>query len=702
MTAQPDEAKLTAYALGELDEAARSAVEARMAEDPAARQAVEETRRAARILSGELAAEPAPQLTAEQRAAVEARAAAAAARRGRRLQLRRLWLPMGVTAAAAIVLIGVSVFWSAILPGPQPTLVGRADPDGDGRRDAKLVGTPGARGEAPTVTGTPKHYPAAVPATRPPLAAGPTCMSNLQRLGNGPDRLHTKGDPMTLGGSLVKGPYTAGGKPDPGEMRSERPDGGWNRESYAAIVENPFRKVTDHPLSTLSIDVDTASYANVRRKLLWDKRWPEKGAVRIEEMVNYFPYDYAGPQEGDEHPFAAHTHVSRCPWEGRHRLLRVALKGKEIHPDSRPSSNFVFLLDVSGSMRPANKLPRVKEAMKMLVERLGENDRVAIVVYAAATGLVLDSTSCDHREQVLAALDRLHAGGSTNGGAGIQLAYRTAEEHFITGGVNRVILCTDGDFNVGVTSRSELLRLIEEKARSGVFLSVLGFGVGNYQDDRMEMLADKGNGNYAYIDTINEARKVLVDQMTGTLVTIAKDVKIQVEFNPAKVEAYRLIGYENRLLAKEDFHDDRKDAGEIGAGHTVTALYELAPAGGRVRTPKVDPLKYQTRPGLSEAAAGGAICTVKLRYKQPDAAKSTLMTHEVFDGGGRFEKAPRDFRFATAVAAFGMILRDSKHKGTYTLDAVIEQAKSSLGEDPFGYRGEFVQIVERARQLAPR
>jgi len=686
MTAQLDDAKLTAYALGELDEATRADVEARMAEDPAAREAVEETRRAAGILREELAAEPALKLTAAQRAAVEANAAAAAAERQRRLRRRGLWLRVGTTAAAATVLIGLGAwaFWSPALRELPSSGVGTARHGGETPPGPGLVGTPGGRGRAPRVTGTPKHY---APATRPDATA--------TSIGGSAHR-HLRGD------DLQRSPRVPPEKPGPGEGSPERPDGGWNRESYAEIVENPFRKVTDHPLSTFSIDVDTASYANVRRKLLWEKRWPEKGAVRIEEMINYFPYDYAPPAEGGEHPFAAHTHVSPCPWSRGHRLLRVALKGREIHPDSRPSSNFVFLLDVSGSMRPANKLPRVKEAMKMLVERLGENDRVAIVVYAAATGLVLDSTRCDEKETILAALDRLDAGGSTNGGAGIQLAYRTAEENFITGGVNRVILCTDGDFNVGVTSRGELLRLIEEKARSGVFLSVLGFGVGNYQDDRMEMLADKGNGNYAYIDTLNEARKVLVDQMSGTLVTIAKDVKIQVEFNPAEVEAYRLIGYENRMLAKEDFRDDRKDAGEIGAGHTVTALYELVPAGERVETPKVDPLKYQTRPGLSQAAASGAICTVKLRYKQPGAAKSTLMTHEVLDTGGRFEKVPRDFRFATAVAAFGMILRDSRYKGAYTLDAVIEQAKSSLGEDPFGYRAEFVRIAETARRLAPR
>ncbi|MDP6636608.1 MAG: VWA domain-containing protein, partial [Phycisphaerae bacterium] len=390
-----------------------------------------------------------------------------------------------------------------------------------------------------------------------------------------------------------------------------------NTETYDRIVDNAFKLVADHPLSTFSTDVDTASYANVRR-FLAHNQLPPPGAVRIEEMINYFTYSYDQPTSRSPHPFAVHAEAASCPWEPKHRLVRIALKGRELDPAKRPPSNLVFLLDVSGSMGSHNKLPLVKAAMKMLVEQLGEGDRVAIVVYAGASGLVLDSTSCDRKERIISALDKLQAGGSTNGGAGIELAYSVAISNFIKGGTNRVILATDGDFNIGTTNNSELIRLIEKKASSGVFLSVLGFGMGNYKDGRMEKLADKGNGNYAYIDTESEARKVLVREMCGTLVTIAKDVKIQVEFNPAEVTAYRLIGYENRILNKEDFNNDKKDAGDIGAGHTVTALYQIVPAGQKVNVPGVDKLKYSSNTTPSAAADSGEMMTVKLRYKKPD------------------------------------------------------------------------------------
>ncbi|HUS91016.1 MAG TPA: VWA domain-containing protein [Phycisphaerae bacterium] len=477
--------------------------------------------------------------------------------------------------------------------------------------------------------------------------------------------------------------------------RTHRP-GEFNTEAYDHIVENEFLRVTDQPLSTFSIDVDTASYANVRRFLRHGRR-PPRGAVRIEELVNYFRYDYAPPTDG--RPFATHVEVAACPWNTAHRLARIGLKGREVRGDSRPSANLVFLLDVSGSMTPANKLPLVRRAMRMLVEQLGENDRVAIVVYAGATGLVLPSTSCDRKEQVLEALERLQAGGSTNGGAGVELAYRTAVEGFVQGGTNRVILCTDGDFNVGVTDRSELVRLVEKNARSGVFLTVLGFGMGNYKDATLEQLADKGNGNYGYVDDEAEARKLLVEQLTGTLVTIAKDVKVQVEFNPAKAHAYRLIGYENRLLAKEDFNDDRKDAGEIGAGHTVTALYEVVPAGGKIDMPAVDPLKYQKAPLLAPSAGSEELLTLKLRYKEPDAEASKLLTLPIRDDGRGASAASADFRFAAAVASFGMLLRDSRHRGNATMDGVIELAAGSLGRDEGPYRREFLDLAGKAKQL---
>jgi Ca-activated chloride channel family protein len=487
-------------------------------------------------------------------------------------------------------------------------------------------------------------------------------------------------------------------------------DNEFNTEAYARIVDNPFLAVGDNPLSTFSIDVDTASYANVRR-FLNQGVLPPPDAVRIEELINYFRYDYAGP-EGDV-PFSSHVEVAGCPWAPEHRLVRVALKGREIQEQNRPASNLVFLLDVSGSMEPENKLPLLKKAMRLLVERLGENDRVAIVVYAGASGLVLPSTTANNQETIHSALDELHAGGSTNGASGIQLAYDVAVSHFIKGGTNRVILCTDGDFNVGITDEGQLHRLIEEKAKSGVFLSVLGFGMGNLKDANLEMLSGKGNGNYAYIDTLSEARKVLVEEMGGTLVTIAKDVKIQVEFNPKEVAVYRLIGYENRVLAAEDFNDDTKDAGEIGAGHTVTALYEIAPAaphpnpppqegGGDVAQRDVDPLKYQKPAELAEAALEGELMELKLRYKEPDGDVSKLLTFPVKDEGKGFAQASGDFKFAASVAGFGMLLRGSPYKGNATLDAVLEIAEDGKGADALGYRAEFLELVTKAKTVSVR
>jgi len=486
--------------------------------------------------------------------------------------------------------------------------------------------------------------------------------------------------------------------PSVAKALAEAPPETFNTESYDHVVDNPFRLVADHPLSTFSIDVDTASYSNVRR-FLRRRQLPPPGAVRVEEMINYFTYAYPAPSNTDPAPFAVHADVASCPWKPAHRLVRIALKGREIDLLKRPASNLVFLLDVSGSMNSPNKLPLVKQGMKLLVDKLGENDRVAIVVYASAQGLALPSTPCDRKEKILSVLDRLQAGGSTNGGSGIKLAYDVAVRNFIPGGTNRVILATDGDFNVGITDQSRLVRLIQDKAKSGVFLSVLGFGTGNYKDSRMEKLADKGNGNYAYIDTIKEARKVLVKEMGGTLITIAKDVKIQVEFNPAKVAAYRLIGYENRMLRKEDFRDDTKDAGEIGAGHTVTALYQVVPVGVEIGAAFAGELKYQKPAALTDAARGDEIMTVKLRYKKPDGEKSTLMSFPVADPGRKLSQATQDFRFAAAVASFGMILRDSKHKGAYTLEAVLELAGSAKGDDTEGYRAEFLQLVESARKL---
>ena len=470
-----------------------------------------------------------------------------------------------------------------------------------------------------------------------------------------------------------------------------------NTESYSRINENPFHRVGQEPLSTFSIDVDTASYANVRR-FLTQNTLPPKDAVRIEELINYFPYNDP-PPSGDD-PFSVHVEIAGCPWNADHRLARIGLTGRPIENEARKASNLVFLIDVSGSMMPPEKLPLLKSALQMLVEQLGENDRVAIVVYAGASGLVLPSTSCIRKAEVLSALENLQAGGSTNGGAGIQLAYDVATANFIKGGTNRVVLATDGDFNVGMASEGELTRLIEAKAKSGVFLSVLGFGGGNLKDSIMEKLADQGNGNYAYIDSLREAEKVLVKEMGATLVTIAKDVKIQVEFNPAQVGAYRLIGYENRLLRNEDFANDAKDAGEIGAGHHVTALYEIVPPDKVSDLPGVGPLKYQ-KPAANSEPSDEAF-TVKLRYKQPDGDKSRLIERGVEDKGTMYADASADFQFASAVAGFGMLLRNSPDKGSLTYEGVLELAAPGARDDATGYRKEFVELVRKAQGLSPR
>ena len=427
---------------------------------------------------------------------------------------------------------------------------------------------------------------------------------------------------------------------------------------------------------------------------------PPKDAVRIEEMLNYFAYHDAPPAKSSEHPFAVHVEVSGCPWNARHRLARIGIAARPIDQSQRPASNLVFLVDVSGSMQQPNKLPLVQWSLQRLVEQLGENDQVAIVVYAGASGLVLPSTSCLHKAEILSAIDQLRAGGSTNGGAGIQLAYDIATQHFIKNGTNRVILATDGDFNVGLSSQAELIRLIEAKAKSGVFLSVLGYGMGNIKDSNLEQIADKGNGHYAYIDSQREAYKVLVEEMGSTLVNVAKDVKIQVEFNPTKVGAFRLIGYENRVMAHRDFNDDSKDAGEIGAGHHVTALYELVLPGQESALPGVDPLKY-TKP-VASATPSNESFTVKLRYNRPDGDTSRLLEYGVVDNGTSFADASDDLKFASSVAAFGMLLRDSADKGSLTYPGVLEIAASTLSRDSSGYRREFVAAVRQAEKLAGR
>src|SRR5438105_1463920 len=559
-----DDPKLTAFALDELDEPEKSTIARAVAESPEAQRVVDETREIARALKNEFAADMANEKPMP------------ASRNLSDIRDDPWFWSIGRPLAIAAVL---AIF--ALITG------------------VTIVSIKNRSAERVVVTGS--NIPAAEEAAPSPSS------SEVE----GQMMEEVMAPPPPAGTALAKGgvaaartkSFVAGLAYSPPTQefdRSDRyrdvrqPKGEFNTAAYDHILENPFLDAKDNPLSTISIDVDTASYSNVRR-FINEGSLPPKDAVRVEEMINYFSYDSAQPSDGK--PFAVHVDAVSCPWETSHRLVRIGLKGKEIATDKRGPSNLVFLLDVSGSMTPPERLPLVKQAMRLLVEKLTENDRVAIVVYAGASGLALPSTTGDQKEHILEALENLQAGGSTNGAEGIQLAYKIAADNFIKGGVNRVILATDGDFNVGVTSQGDLIRLIEEKAKSGVFLSVLGVGTDNLKDSTMQKLADKGNGNYAYLDSLDEARKVLVQQMNGTLVTIAKDVKIQVEFNPARVASYRLIGYEKRMLRKEDFNNDKVDAGEIGAGHTVTALYEVVPVGAvnpAASVPPVDPLKYGT------------------------------------------------------------------------------------------------------------
>lgn len=473
-----------------------------------------------------------------------------------------------------------------------------------------------------------------------------------------------------------------------------------NTENYTYLKESTFQNAKKSPLSTFSIDVDRASYSNVRRFLSQGQK-PPVDAVRIEEMINYFTYDY--PQPTAEIPFAVHTELSACPWNKENQLLHIGLQGKEIATDNLPPSNLVFLLDVSGSMATPDKLPLLKSGLSLLVDQLRPQDKVAIVVYAGAAGLVLPSTPGDQKEKIWQALEKLEAGGSTAGGAGINLAYQVAQEQFMKEGNNRIILATDGDFNVGMSSDGELNRLIEKKRETGIYLTVLGFGTGNLKDSRMEQLADKGNGNYAYVDNILEAKKVFINEFGGTLFSIAKDVKLQLEFNPAKVKAYRLIGYENRTLQSEDFNDDKKDAGELGAGHTVTALYEIVPASAKgTPTGSVDELKYQQAQLNNKATNTDEILTLKLRYKEPEGNQSKLITSTVSDKASALSQTSNNFRFAAAVASFGMLLRDSEFKGNATYAQVLELAENAVGHDEEGYRAEFIRLVRSRALLSDR
>jgi len=487
----------------------------------------------------------------------------------------------------------------------------------------------------------------------------------------------------------------AGDIPNNGNIDETDPD--FNTEEYDKITENEFLDAKQNPLSTFSIDVDNASYSNVRRFLM-NHQLPDKGAVRIEEMINYFDYDY--PEPTGEHPFSFNTEISDCPWNKENKLIHIGLQGKKLNYNDLKPSNLVFLLDVSGSMEDENKLPLLRKSFKLLLDELSQDDKVSIVVYAGAAGIVLPPTSASDKKKIISALDNLQAGGSTAGGEGILLAYKTAKEAFIKDGNNRVILATDGDFNVGTSSTSSLVELIEEKRNDDIYLTILGFGMGNYKDGRMEQISNAGNGNYFYIDNIKEAEKVFVKEMRANLFTIAKDVKIQIEFNPNHVKAYRLIGYENRMLAKEDFDDDKKDAGELGAGHTVTALYEIVPANSNWNVRTADELKYQTTTVTNNAKNSNEIMTIKFRYKPPKSNTSIKIEHPILNTLSKLNETSNNYRFSAAVAGFGMILRDSKFKGSVSFKMITELADHAKGTDENAYRTEFVSLVKTAELLS--
>ena len=681
-----DDPKLTAYALDELSGAEKTEMERAVAASPEAQEFVQEVR----LLSGNLRAE------------YEAEREAQPIPHTNIIPLPQVDEPWSISRRLALAAtIALCATLGAVVIGTvqRGRLSSRQDLARSSSQSPISLPSPAADRPVEGVEQAPVEDALAMlteePAPPPPpaaMAVGKTAAAPATNLFAARQRAASQPSTSAPAEMKLENFRRGGAKED------------FNTARYDKIEENPFLDAAGNPLSTFSIDVDTASYSNIRR-FIEGGSLPPKDAVRVEEMLNYFAYDY--PQPNDGTPFSVNLDAASCPWQPAHRLVRIGLKGREVPNEKRPSSNLVFLLDVSGSMEPANRLPLVKQAMRLLVEKLGENDRVAIVVYSGASGLALPSTTGDRKEQILTALENLNAGGSTNGAQGIELAYQTAAEHFIKGGVNRVILATDGDFNIGTTSEGDLVRLIQEKAKGGVFLSVLGVGDDNLNDSMMQKLADKGNGNYAYLDSLDEARKVLVQQINGTLVTIAKDVKIQVEFNPARVASYRLIGYEKRILRKEDFNDDKIDAGEIGAGHTVTALYEVVPAGSEpnpaASVPPVDSLKYQPNSAaaaLSLGKTGSAeLLTVKLRYKEPEGDASKLLERPFVDDGKPFASAAPDFKFAAAVAEFGMILRGSEHKGNGSLGAVAEWAQEGKDTDANGYRAGFLELVRKAQRL---
>lgn len=706
MKISKEDSRLTAYALGEIgDPQERREIEQAVAADSELQAEVEKIRSIGDWLAAGLDSEAAPELSDFEKARLEQSPKAGS--KGAWARLLISW-PVVTTAAAAVLAL-LFIPQAGLLRFNKAVEQNRLGGSQDGAvtyRELK-VDIP-----AELIEGTPQ--PMKVPKLEPAPTEAPRILVEKSTKRQAPTVQYRFG----YAGKEEKESNASGAadrpRPASGEaivMRDSlaaeaslprpQPNPDWNTEKYDPIEDSDFRSPLVAPLSTFSIDVDTASYANVRR-FLNQGQLPPADAVRIEELVNYFNYEDAAPTESLEEggdPFAVHMAQASAPWNPQHRLLRVALKGYEMPWDKRPASNLVFLLDVSGSMNSANKLPLVKEAMQILTRRLDERDRVAIVVYAGASGLVLPSTTANNTETIEHALNKLKAGGSTNAGAGIDLAYRVAREHFIEGGNNRVILCTDGDFNVGQTNRGELTEIASQQAGEGVSLTILGFGMGNLKDDMLEDLSNKGKGSYAYIDTGAEARKVFLEDLASNIFKIAKDVKIQVEFNPGQVQAYRLIGYENRRLKAEDFNDDKKKAGDIGPGHTVVALYEVVPVGAEMELPGVDTLRYQKE--ASADAAPGEVATVKLRYKRPEADTSRLITRTAQSGDlVDFEQAHADFRFGAAVAAFGFKLRGSDSVGGFSYPQIGRIAADAFGRDSGGHRSEFTELVRKAEQLS--
>ncbi len=739
--------RLTAYALNDpgLTEAERHEIEATLESDPNARRAVEETRHVAEVLSAALRTEEAAEPVRPPGLAALTPFPATP-----RVPAPRGWTRYVVTAIVLFGVVGLGAYgwWqtkqldrkvakdvgkvlAARTHGGAPNAVDVYTEPGD------VENLEGGRGQA-TLTGMnqpldgkmdPDLMKKMMSSPRKSASVGFIPGSSTPSPGGKPNAtVNPSGEFKKKVQDSWRTYEPNDGKPQPGrdsfrpattpadkspeekikgestvrEGISNTLDGYIGGDRFPALIENGFVKVEGlSALSTFGVDVDTASYAIVRKYLTMGQL-PPANAVRLEELVNYFPYADKAP-DGDD-PFAVAIEMADCPWEPTHRLVRLGLKAKPIANDKRPVSNLVFLIDVSGSMNEPAKLPLVKASLKLLVNQLGENDRVAMVVYAGTTGIVLDSTPGTKKDKIIEALDRLEAGGSTNGSGGIQQAYEVAAANFVKGGTNRVILCTDGDWNVGTTSTEALIKLIEQKRETGVFLSVFGFGMGNLRDEMMVKLAGKGNGNYAYIDTLREAHKSFVEQMGGTLVTVAKDVKIQIEFNPAAVKAYRLLGYEKRHLEAKDFHDDKKDAGEMGAGHVVTALYELVPAGAvDPAVGKVDGLRYQKEPDAKSAVKSDKASeafVLKLRHKKPDSDTSTLREIPVSNVSKGYEKSSEDFRFAAAVASFAMLLRDSPYKGNSNYAVIQELAGAAMKHDPSGYRAEFVELVKKAKGLA--